>query len=72
MIRGITAKKVLICSFLLLDLSDMVCASYLNPIINFVNTQLVVTFSMLGGSIAVIMFVYGAAKYVFSSDDPGA
>jgi hypothetical protein len=39
-------------------------------VIDFVN-NLIVAFRRIGGSLCVIMFVYGGAKYVYSADDPG-
>ncbi|MFH1054557.1 MAG: hypothetical protein V1744_00525 [Candidatus Altiarchaeota archaeon] len=46
-------------------------ATYLVKMIAFVNS-LTTSFTIMGNSIAVIMFVYGAAKYVYTADDPAA
>ena len=42
----------------------------LTNVITFVCT-LVKTFKTLGASLGVLMFVFGAAKYVYTADDPG-
>ncbi len=44
--------------------------TYLGPMVNFV-TDLIEIFMTFGYSLAVVMFLYGAAKYVYTSDDPG-
>ena len=43
---------------------------YLGPMINLV-IALIEVFRTLGYSLAVIMFIYGGAKYAYTADDPG-
>ncbi|MBD3417084.1 MAG: hypothetical protein GF416_08140 [Candidatus Altiarchaeales archaeon] len=45
-------------------------STYLQPIIDFVEQGLITALKRVGNTIAFIMFIYGAAKYVYSADDP--
>lgn len=45
-------------------------ATYLGVITSFV-CSLATSIRIIGNSLAVVMFVYGAAKYMYTSDDPG-
>jgi hypothetical protein len=51
-------------------LSSYASAAFLTTIINFA-CRLVTSFRMMGNSLAIVMFVYGAARYVYTADDPG-
>ncbi|MFC2162070.1 TrbC/VirB2 family protein [Candidatus Altiarchaeota archaeon] len=45
-------------------------ANMFQAVINFI-ADLIRAFRRIGGTIAVIMFIYGGATYAFSADDPG-
>ena len=66
-------RKVLTASAALAAVASTVSAggSYLQPVIDFVDQQLTHSIKVIGLSLSVLMFVYGAAKYVYTVDDPG-
>jgi len=51
-------------------LASTVSATYLGVINIFICT-LVRSFIIIGNSIAVVMFIYGGIRYMYTSDDPG-
>jgi len=63
------AKRALVFG-VLYTLSQGAAAQFLTPVLNFVR-DLIEIFSTFGYSLAVVMFLYGAAKYVYTADDPG-
>ena len=67
-LRRLLAKAAA-ASFMLPSLASAE-TKYLGPLISFVST-LQGSFRIMGSSIAIIMFVYGAVKYVYTADDPG-
>ena len=52
-------------------LAAHVSAGYLGPVILFIVNRLIPAFTMMGYSIAVVMFAYGAIRYAYTADDPG-
>ncbi len=64
------APTVLMFLLVLSLLAPTVSASYLGPITTFLKS-LINSIRIIGNSIAVVMFIYGAARYVYASDDPG-
>lgn len=55
----------------LILLATPVSAGYLTPIITFICTMRT-SIQRIGGSLGLLMFVYGGVKYAYSADDPGA
>ncbi|MFH0861901.1 MAG: hypothetical protein V1875_02620 [Candidatus Altiarchaeota archaeon] len=51
-------------------LAQAVSAAYLTVINGFI-CSLIGSFQIMGNSIAIIMFVYGGIKYIYTADDPG-
>jgi hypothetical protein len=51
-------------------LSTFASATYLTVINTFI-CDMAISFKLMGNSIAIVMFVYGAAKYIYTADDPG-
>jgi hypothetical protein len=66
-VRWLTALLV---AYAMLSSPASASGNYLGGIIAVVCT-LVKSFKIMGYSIAIVMFIYGAAKYVYTADDPG-
>jgi hypothetical protein len=67
-------KRWLACLNILYALASPVCAvaaGYLYPVVSFVVNRMIPALTLIGNSIAVVMFVYGAIKYAYTADDPG-
>lgn len=52
-------------------ISSSAAASYLDNILVFIVCSLARSFRIMGYSIGMLMFVYGAVRYVYTADDPG-
>jgi len=62
-------KKVGLTGLFILGLSSMASANMFQTVIDFI-AALIVTFRRVGGSLCFVMFIYGGARYIYSSDDP--
>ena len=65
-LRLLALSLILACA-----LATPASAGYLDPVIDFVTARLMVSIEIIGNSIAIVMFIYGAIKYAYTADDPG-
>lgn len=55
---------------LLFALAHSASAGYLDPVLTF-GMALILVMKNIGNALAVVFFLYGGAKYVYTADDPG-
>ncbi len=63
-------KKILTL-FVLIGLANLVAANAIVGVICPILSNILVAVQTIGGTLALIMFIYGGLKYIFSADDPG-